>query len=71
MVSKSDCDILIPTNNVQEFQLFHILTTLDFIKIFIYLCSVAYGILVPPSGIEPVTLHWNCRFLTTGPPEPP
>lgn len=38
--SKVIVDILIPTNNVQEFQLFHILTTLDFIKIFIYLLVV-------------------------------
>ena len=31
-------------------------------------CSVAYGILVPGPGIEPVSPDLQSRFLTTGPP---
>ena len=31
-------------------------------------CSTAYGILVPQSGIKPVPLAMQGRFLTTGPP---
>ena len=28
----------------------------------------ACRILVPQPGMEPLPLHWECRFLTTGPP---
>ena len=31
-------------------------------------CPVAYGILVPGTGIEPTSLALEGRFLTTGPP---
>ena len=31
-------------------------------------CPMAYGILVPWPGIEPVSPAWQGRFLTTGPP---
>ena len=34
-------------------------------------CSVAFGILVPPPGIEPACPALQAEFLTTGPPEKP
>ena len=35
---------------------------------FSFLGQVACRILVPRPGIEPATLKWKCRVLTTGPP---
>ena len=32
-------------------------------------CHVAFGILVPQRGIEPVPLQWKCRVLTAGLPQ--
>ena len=39
-----------------------------FFKYFFWLCCMAYGILVPRSGIEPGQWQWKHRVRTTGPP---